>query len=266
MKDSSVQHEMYTPLAEHTLVDVSSTNSNDPNSSHYVTLINQKTGTTRRHEVSFCVILIGSRPDLRLLNTIAQPSHICNTHPNLQHHLLVSKSSPKEGCATLYEQLTAINIFEMPTNNNNNKITASNDEHWLLGRKISWLKNLCLKCRSINLCEWSRRNEYRKMCGHYSGKVCECPKLLTQTATQDLADHSAGDSDEERIVALQLGEDPLKPIDCKSNPIAVNKYTNEVQRTARGLYAMGPLVGDNFVRFISGGALAITSALHREND
>ena len=33
----------------------------------------------------------------------------------------------------------------------------------------------------------------------------------------------------------------------------------------RGLYAMGPLVGDNFVRFLQGGALAITSNIIKTN-
>ena len=32
----------------------------------------------------------------------------------------------------------------------------------------------------------------------------------------------------------------------------------------RGLYAMGPLVGDNFVRFLQGGALGITSHILRK--
>ncbi len=65
---------------------------------------------------------------------------------------------------------------------------------------------------------------------------------------------------------LGLGENPKKPIDCKSNPIAVDKYTNRVLNGAEGLYAMGPLVGDNFVRFIPGGALAITAALHKQKE
>lgn len=64
---------------------------------------------------------------------------------------------------------------------------------------------------------------------------------------------------------MGLGEDPTKPIDCKSNPIAVDKYTNEVlNATTPGLFAMGPLVGDNFIRFIPGGALSITSALWKQ--
>lgn len=62
--------------------------------------------------------------------------------------------------------------------------------------------------------------------------------------------------------SMGLGEDPTKPVDCKTNPIAVDKYTNEVSNApTKGLYAMGPLVSDNFIRFIPGGALAITSAL-----
>lgn len=66
-------------------------------------------------------------------------------------------------------------------------------------------------------------------------------------------------------IPMGLGEDPTKPIDCKSNPIAVDKYSNEVINAPKtGLFAMGPLVGDNFIRFIPGGALAITSALWKQ--
>lgn len=265
MKDSAVPHDLYTPLAEHTLIDVCPNNASDPSSSHFVTLLNQKTGTTRRYEVSLCVILIGSRPDLRLLNNISKPTIACApnamVHHNLQRHLLVQKPTTKEDGATLFEQLTGINLFDVPSDKSD-----VNEEHWLLGRKMAWLKNLCLKCRSVNMCEISRRNEYRKMCVQYLDKTCKNPKPLLINTTNDPDETAQDANDDDQLVALQLGEDPLKPIDCKTNPIAVNKYTNEVQRTARGLYAMGPLVGDNFVRFISGGALAITSALHREND
>ena len=44
----------------------------------------------------------------------------------------------------------------------------------------------------------------------------------------------------------------------KNNPVDINIYTFE-SVLHNGLYAMGPLVGDNFVRFLQGGALAITS-------
>uniref|UniRef100_A0A3B5MRW1 Uncharacterized protein n=1 Tax=Xiphophorus couchianus TaxID=32473 RepID=A0A3B5MRW1_9TELE len=57
-----------------------------------------------------------------------------------------------------------------------------------------------------------------------------------------------------------LGQDPTRPISCKQNPIDINPYTFECTKEP-GLFAMGPLVGDNFVRFLKGGALGITACL-----
>ena len=57
-----------------------------------------------------------------------------------------------------------------------------------------------------------------------------------------------------------LGLDPTKPISCKQNPIDIQPYTFECTKEP-GLFAMGPLVGDNFVRFLKGGALGIASCL-----
>ncbi|KAL7305417.1 hypothetical protein TKK_0002160 [Trichogramma kaykai] len=55
-----------------------------------------------------------------------------------------------------------------------------------------------------------------------------------------------------------LGKYVDRPIDSHANPINVNVYTYEVEQAARrGLYAVGPLVGDNFVRFILGGAYGV---------
>ncbi|KAM6979621.1 oxidative stress induced growth inhibitor 1 [Aplochiton taeniatus] len=55
-----------------------------------------------------------------------------------------------------------------------------------------------------------------------------------------------------------LGLIPDQPISCRRNPLDVDPFTYECV-TASGLYAMGPLVGENFVRFLKGGALAIAS-------
>lgn len=44
----------------------------------------------------------------------------------------------------------------------------------------------------------------------------------------------------------QLGRKPDAPID-KNNPIDVDVYTHQSTNVS-GLFAMGPLVGDNFVR------------------
>uniref|UniRef100_A0A3P9KNR9 Oxidative stress induced growth inhibitor family member 2 n=1 Tax=Oryzias latipes TaxID=8090 RepID=A0A3P9KNR9_ORYLA len=57
-----------------------------------------------------------------------------------------------------------------------------------------------------------------------------------------------------------LGKDPTRPISCKQNPIDIDPYTYECTKEP-GLFAMGPLVGDNFVRFLKGGALGIASCL-----
>lgn len=136
------------------------------------------------------------------------------------------------------------------------KIDENQDsENTRLSRKISWLKHLCAKCKHLNICDLSRRTEYKRICGHNYGKSCECNnKTKLIEAREDIAS------------GIGIGEDPTKPIDGKSNPISVDKYTNAILKAPKGLYAMGPLVGDNFVRFIPGGALAITSSLHKVDD
>ncbi|XP_039972090.1 oxidative stress induced growth inhibitor 1 [Xiphias gladius] len=59
-----------------------------------------------------------------------------------------------------------------------------------------------------------------------------------------------------------LGINPKEPITCRRNPIEVDPFTNKVVAAdGLGMYAMGPLVGENFVRFLKGGALAIASDL-----
>lgn len=59
-----------------------------------------------------------------------------------------------------------------------------------------------------------------------------------------------------------LGINPNEPITCRRNPIDVDPFTNNlVAAEGPGMYAMGPLVGENFVRFLKGGALAIASDL-----
>lgn len=57
---------------------------------------------------------------------------------------------------------------------------------------------------------------------------------------------------------MGLGKLADKPIDNKSNPIEIDDFTYEVIKAPiKGLYALGPLVGDNFVRFVLGGAFGI---------
>ncbi|XP_061147888.1 oxidative stress induced growth inhibitor 1 [Syngnathus typhle] len=57
-----------------------------------------------------------------------------------------------------------------------------------------------------------------------------------------------------------LGLCPDEAVTCRRNPIDVDPFTNRVlAANGPGMYAMGPLVGENFVRFLKGGALAIAS-------
>ena len=63
---------------------------------------------------------------------------------------------------------------------------------------------------------------------------------------------------------LGLGAKSSEPVDCRSNPIDVDPYTHRVVRAPPGMYALGPVAGDNFVRFLQGGAVAIVSHIHKE--
>lgn len=57
-----------------------------------------------------------------------------------------------------------------------------------------------------------------------------------------------------------LGRNSSQPISCKGNPVEIDAYTYECVKEAN-LFALGPLVGDNFVRFLKGGALGVTRCL-----
>ena len=62
-----------------------------------------------------------------------------------------------------------------------------------------------------------------------------------------------------------IGMEKKQPIDSKKNPIDINPFTYECN-SEPGLYALGPLVGDNFVRFGMGGGLGIVNHLFREDE
>lgn len=57
-----------------------------------------------------------------------------------------------------------------------------------------------------------------------------------------------------------LGCHPGIPIDSKWNPMDVNLFTSQSEKCS-DLYALGPLVGDNFVRFVFGSALGSAQSI-----
>nr|KAG5713107.1 hypothetical protein BaRGS_021901 [Batillaria attramentaria] len=61
-----------------------------------------------------------------------------------------------------------------------------------------------------------------------------------------------------------LGVVPKWQIDSKHNPIDVGQFSYQSSHEP-GLFAMGPLIGDNFVRFGIGGALGITNYLAQKS-
>lgn len=218
MKDSSRKHDLYTPLPEHTIVDLYPLPMS--NGSHRVTVQHLKTEEKREIEVSFCAILIGSRPDLRFLSGLEATSDTESHDP------------------AFHREIISLHDLALRT---------------IVVKKLLWLKNFCIKCSHVGLCEKS----YKKICGKEARKVC-CDDNNNQQQ-QALKEN---DCTQKRIRSFGLGEDPTKTIDCKNNPIAVDKFTYEVLKVDHNLFAMGPLAGDNFVRFIPGGALAITAAMH----
>jgi len=64
---------------------------------------------------------------------------------------------------------------------------------------------------------------------------------------------------------LEMGVIPGVAVDGKHNPVDVDPWTYQCHRHP-GLYAIGPLVGDVFVRFLRGGALAVTSHLWQKRE
>lgn len=60
-----------------------------------------------------------------------------------------------------------------------------------------------------------------------------------------------------------LAVEPAQPLSARRNPVDVDPFTHQSARQ-EGLYAVGPLAGDNFVRFVQGGARAAASSLQRK--
>lgn len=259
MKDPSQTYPYYTPVPEHAIVDLHPAPLALGN--HRVRVRHLVTGEMKDLEVSFCAVLIGARPDLRFVHAaslLSQPTD--KVEPLAERNVRIcGEKGPNGGSVDCYieEECCPENIL------------PPLEESVRVSRLTQWLKVFCAKCRHMNAIGGEQRGrgqrDYKRICGtgnnNQSAIKCECPqglKLKENGSIKMMAMAAKIDDG-----ALGLGEDPSKPIDGKSNPIAVDKFTNQVLRAGQGLFAIGPLVGDNFVRFIAGGALAVTAALHK---
>lgn len=89
---------------------------------------------------------------------------------------------------------------------------------------------------------------------------CHQPLSNTSTLKVSLVQILIGTRPELKFLsddlACKLGASSKLPIDSRHNPLMINPWTYEAVNVKQ-LYAIGPLAGDNFVRFVQGGSLAV---------
>ncbi|XP_045505167.1 oxidative stress-induced growth inhibitor 1-like [Colias croceus] len=214
-----------------------------------VKLLNLVTNKTIELTVTLIAVLIGSKPDLFFLQTNFDLNNIdmkkckCGEKKidenqkqcflrNHWHYLKSVVGQSIQSCKSRYLNYTEINgnmdtkCAEPDCNRRDTCTCDTRAENGLAVREC--------KCEIIPYSN-SRRE-----------KSCQC---------QPTNPYSNG---------LGYGIDPKKPVDGRSNPVAIDKSTHEILNAPKGMYALGPLTADNFIRFIPGGALAIVSHIHRE--
>lgn len=237
MRNPREKYDLYQAIPESTLKEIKTLNG-----CHYVTA--QKNNNEElTFEVSYTLILIGTRPNLSFISNLPKDHY---HHHNNSNNI---NNNNNNNCTSNNN-----NIAVRMTNIVNNNESVS--ENFAI-RSLRRLKIFCDKCRHLNLC-FGNRNRNHLLNSFIENfpqqtKYCECEEYLI-TPDQKLKVDDSG---------IGFGEDPQKPVDCKNNPIAVDKFTNELINHD-GIFAMGPLVGDNFVRFIAGGALSISAHIHSE--
>ncbi|XP_063801807.1 oxidative stress-induced growth inhibitor 1 [Pseudophryne corroboree] len=64
---------------------------------------------------------------------------------------------------------------------------------------------------------------------------------------------------------IHLTVDNQHPVSSRRNPLDIDPFSYECIQE-KGLYAVGPLAGDYFVRFVQGGALAVASSLLKSQE
>lgn len=250
-------HNNYTSYPNHNIMDI--TNESPSNklttddiedyalSLKRVKLLNLNTNEITELQVYAIGVFIGSKPDLfflqtNYLNCIKMDCEKCNDETKiakrkieekqcfLKNHWLYIKSmlgQSIQSCKSRYLNYTEIN------GNNDTKCDIQE-----CNQRNGNDENLDKTDKAYDI------NCKLQIIPYTDDVKCQC----------DMNPYSSG---------IGFGMDAKKPVDGRNNPIAVDKSTNEILNAPPGMYALGPLTADNFVRFIPGGALAIVSHLHR---
>lgn len=247
-------HENYTPYPHHTIVDVTPLDTrhtddidDDALCLKRVKLLDLNTNEITEIQVYVIGVFIGSKPDLFFLQT---------------NYL---------DCIDIKIDCTKC-IDDKPTNRKIEEKQCFLKNHW------HYLKSVL--GQSIQSCK-SRYLNYSEINGNSDTK-CVIPDCNKRTV--DSNDKTSvmnknkceiipySDDDKVKCTCeavnpyssgLGFGLDPKKPVDGRSNPIAVDKSSHEILNGPEGMYALGPLTADNFVRFIPGGALALVTHMHQ---
>ncbi|CAG4983164.1 unnamed protein product [Parnassius apollo] len=263
----SGNHHNYTPYPDHVVVEVTPLENQEITDNKLclkrVKLLNLVTNETTEVTVSLIVVLIGSRPDLFFLQTNFSLSNID-----------VKKDCIK--CLNEQKQADKENIDKA------NQRQCFLKSHWhylksVLGQSIQSCKSRYLNYTEINgnsdtKCIISDCNkgdiDLKHKCNALEKvenglEECKC-EIIPYTDTVDGKLRCQCQPTNPYSSGLGFGVDPTKPVDGRSNPIAIDKSTHELLNAPKGIYALGPLTGDNFIRFIPGGALAIAADIHRQ--
>lgn len=254
----SGNHNNYTPYPEHMIIEVTPENDdthklNADDIEDYalslkrVKLLNLNTKEITEIQVYLIGVFIGSKPDLFFLQT------------NFLDCIDI-----KIDCAKCIDE---------------SKVSKRKIEEKQCFLKNHWHYIKSMLGQSIQSCK-SRYLNYSEINGNSDTK-CMIPDCNKRNIDKLNKDSDMIDkcqiipySNEEKVQCtceainpyssgLGFGIDPKKAVDGRNNPIAIDKSTHEILNAPEGMYALGPLTADNFVRFIPGGALAIVSHLHQ---
>lgn len=131
------------------------------------------------------------------------------------------------------------------------------------------LNTQCIKC--IKKQEEDQKQCFIKNHWHYIKNVLE---QSIQICKSKYLNYEINGNEKECIMGefgrfegdgVGWGVEMGKAVDGRGNPLAVYGDSHEARRV-EGVYALGPLTADNFMRFIPGGAVAIVSHIHKQRN